>query len=231
MDFFVGGYFLVQGFHSKGIKALQMMPDIFWTCSRCFCDIYPDPTDFDPHSTHHKEMIKKLNLNQEEFKTLNSRVTDMLDKNELEWPNIFLDISAARQFYSKYLNHLPEIKLLSFALSEPYLSEYLEENKHKTGNNGCGAYTLLQRRQLVDPTAIIRGFEILGEEYGGGFHTFFCNNLQKAYVKKLGLTLNTNGLLDNYEDAIEAFNYTILDEVGAEPVYWLPWLVLEHSLI
>jgi hypothetical protein len=76
----------------------------------------------------------------------------------------------------------------------------------------------------------MRGFEILGEEWGEWFHSFVCNSLENEYVERLHLSLNKNGLIDCYEDAVRATDHTNLDEVGAEPVLWQPWLISEYPL-
>jgi hypothetical protein len=75
-----------------------------------------------------------------------------------------------------------------------------------------------------------RGYEVLGSEAGGSFHTFACHGLEADYVEKLGLSLNSNGLISDYNDAVRASDYTNLDSTGTEPVPWFPWLVFELPL-
>ena len=71
---------------------------------------------------------------------------------------------------------------------------------------------------------------LLGEEYGEWFHSFVCNALENEYLERLHISLNPNGLIDRYDDAVRAADHTNLDEVGAEPVLWLPWLISEYPL-
>ena len=234
MDFFVGGYFLVQVASSADwIKNKILLPAKFWTVSTCICEIYPDTWIFSWTSKSTKsanDYQEILKLDDEGFKSVQAWADEMFRKDELGWPNVFLNLEAARQFYVQYLRHLPDIKLLSIALSESYSMEFIEENKPQPGMGEGGVYIKLQQRQLLDNSAITRGFEVLGDEWGGQFHSFICNSLETDYAERLNISLNQNGLIDSYEDAVRAANYTNLDEVGSEPALWQPWLISEYPL-
>jgi hypothetical protein len=223
MDFVVGGYFLVQVAPSADwLKNKTLLPAKFWTVSTCICEIYPDTWIFSGTSKSTKPTINYqeiLKLDDESFKSLQATADEMFRKDE-----------TARQFYVQYLRHLPDIKLLSIALSEPDAVEFIEENKPEPGMGEGGVYIKLQQRQLLDSSAMPRGFEVLGDEWGGQFHSFICNSLETDYAERLNISLNQNGLIDSYEDAVRAANYTNLDEVGAEPALWQPWLISEYLL-
>jgi hypothetical protein len=230
MDFFVGGYFLVQGIQSADWMNKKLLPAKFWTISGCICEIYPDLWAFNWSSIPSGDYPEILNLDDKGFELLQTWADELMKKDELGWPNVFLNITIARQFYTRYLSHLPDIKLLSIGLPEAYLAEYIEENSLDPGGGAGGIYKKLQQREFVSDNEIARGFEILGEEYGGRFHSFVCNSLETNYHARLDISLNQHGLIDRYEEAVKATDYTNLDEVGAEPVLWQPWLISEHPL-
>lgn len=77
----------------------------------------------------------------------------------------------------------------------------------------------------------LRGYEILGSEIGGGFHSFVCHGFETVYPRLFGLTLNAHGLIATYPEAVEAAASTNRDSTGAEPGLWLPWLVFELPLL
>ncbi len=54
-----------------------------------------------------------------------------------------------------------------------------------------------------------------------------CNSLETDYSTKLNISFNRNGLIDNFEDAEKAADFTNSPEVGAEPVLWQPWAIIE----
>lgn len=230
MDFYVGGYYLVQGHEMPTWMREDQLPVKLWTVSPCICEIYPDSWVFSWSSSSSDNYQRDLRLDNEGMNSLQALADKLMSQEELGWPNVFLDIVVARNFYHQYLKHIPDIKLLSIALSEPYLSEFVEENRPGPNMGEGGVYKKLLQRHLRDNNAIVRGFEVLGDEYGGQFHSFICNSLQTDYSEELNIALNQNGMIDNYEDAIRAAEYTNLDEVGAEPSLWQPWLILEHPL-
>jgi hypothetical protein len=233
MDFFVGGYFLVQGVQAADWMNKALLPARFWTVSDCICTIYPSAwvyswTTKNPDTDKDYQQI--LRLGDEAFQSLQAWADEMLNKGELGWPNVFFKKETARQFNDQYLKHIPDIMLLSIAISEEYWAEFIEKNMPDEGMGEGGVYRKLLQKQLLDRESITRGFEILGDEWGGQFHSFVCNHLGKEYAEKLHITFNQYGLIDLYEDAVRATSYTNLDEVPAEPVLWQPWLISEYPL-
>ena len=233
MDFFVGGYFLVQGVQLAEQMNKTLLPTKFWTVSQCLCEIYPDSWVFSwgTKSSHDdKDYQAILKLDNDTFQLMQAWADEIFNKGELGWPYVFMNVETAQQFYTQYLQHIPDIKLLSIALADPYWAEFIEDNKPAQGKGEGGIYKKLVQKQVYDGNGIVRGFEILGEEWGEWFHSFVCNSLEDEYVERLHISLNQNGLIDRYEDAVRATYHTNLDEVGAEPVLWLPWLISEYPL-
>jgi hypothetical protein len=88
----------------------------------------------------------------------------------------------------------------------------------------------LSRRIKVAGSAVsasARGYEILGAEVGGSFHSFLCNYLEVPYQQQLQVRFNDYGLIADYADAVRAAEFTNLPTTGAEPVPWYPWVVIE----
>lgn len=74
------------------------------------------------------------------------------------------------------------------------------------------------------------GFDVLGAEGWGSYHTFACNALTRPCREHLGIVDNAYGLIDDYEQAVEACSYTLRDDMGAEPVAWYPFRVDEYPV-
>ena len=233
MKCIVGGYYLVQGTQRKGWMDENLLPSVFWSISRCICEIFPDSWVFTwvtDQTARRREAIREiLQLSEIEFFQMQTRFDRLLDNDEFGWPNVFLDADLARDFYASHLDHLPNIKLLSIALPEVYWTEFIEESAPSENVGESGVRRMLRKRQALRASASVRGFEILGFDLAG-FHSFVCNSLETDYHTRLNITLGPNGLIEDYEDAVRAADYTALDEVMAEPALWRPWLVSEHSL-
>ena len=233
MEYIIGGYYLVQGTQRKDWMDENLLPPVFWSVSRCICEIRPDSWVFtwvtEQTARQRKAMRERLQLGERDFYEMQARFDRLLDDDAFGWPNVFLDADLARDFYATYLRHLPDIKLLSIALPDVYWTAFIEETAPPENVGESGVRRMLGKRQALGASASARGFEVLGFD-GAGFHSFVCHSLETDYDTRLQITLGPNGLIEDYEDAVRAAEYTALDKVGAEPELWRPWLVSEHSL-
>ena len=154
---------------------------------------------------------------------------------ELSYPSYSESFLSEEDAY-KYLQAEPgtsaNLKLIEIGLSCEFLAVFMEETPDYRGRSQINSNnrTVFEQRRKMDLTKNFRGFDVLGFEFGG-FHSFICNSLETDFHVKLGLSLNSNGLFDKYSDAMKAADYAQDPEVGAEPVLWLPWAVLEAPII
>jgi hypothetical protein len=230
--FYVGGFYLVEG-TTDFPKHRPNVPSPLWTVSTCICDLYPDVWAF-PWATVTPDTLgdrqQHLQLTDASFARVRAECDQALNNHLLGWPDVWLSLTEARTFYWRYLQHLDAIKLLTIALPTAHWEEAVHDLAPLDGYAGGGVYQLLKQRQTLPDGYVARGYDILGSEYGGSFHSFFCNGLEQAYRDVLHLPLNAYGLIDQHESAREATHYTNLETTGAEPVPWYPWLVVEYPL-
>jgi hypothetical protein len=59
------------------------------------------------------------------------------------------------------------------------------------------------------------------------FHTWLCHNEAVDACKRFGITLNRNGFIDSFVDAVRVTEN--LKASGAEPPIWEPWLVEQYG--
>ncbi len=164
MDFFVGGYFLVQGVQSPDRMNKTLLPSKLWTVSQCLCEIYPDNWVFSwgtKSPNDNKDYQAILKLDDDTFKLMQAWADEMFSKGELGWPYVFMNVATAQHFCLQYLQNIPDIKLLSIALSDTYWAEFIENNKPEPGRGAGGIYQKLLQKQVYDGNAITRGFELL----------------------------------------------------------------------
>jgi len=91
-----------------------------------------------------------------------------------------------------------------------------------------GIYQMLCRNISLTGDGMERGYDILRYRQEGTFHSFACNSLEKDYKTKLGIELNSCGLIDSLEAAEKATQYTTLKTIQTEITVWRPWLVVEY---
>lgn len=232
MDFYFGGYYLIEGAVRSEWMAQDLLPHKIYTPSSCICKQHPDYIAL-PWVTAseeaHKVYREGLQLSEEEYLEMQIYVEEAFDKEEYGWFSIFLDLKVAREFAHRFLQKIPDIKLMGLGLTDEFRQFLLQESKPKDGQGALGIYLALKSGQLIDIKTGFRGFEILGWNYSE-FHSFICNSLERKFVDELNIKLNENGLIDDWRDASRAADYTNNPDTGAEPVMWSPWAIVEIPL-
>lgn len=82
---------------------------------------------------------------------------------------------------------------------------------------------LLVARSPMPPRARLRGFEVIGLEFGmAGVHSWLCHSYEIEVAAALGIRPNRWGLLDNHEQAhlVLAWMMDRPDDQAPEPVFW-----------
>ena len=189
------------------------------TVSTCICNQYPSlyGSFWPNHSQEQIEYQKQLQLSNKEFKDMKETVSFLFNENKLEHDSRFAELSDAKDFYNKYLYHLPSLQIVSIALEDGYRDIFVNEIKDM--NN---IYSSLKATPV---DGILLGYDILGWDYGS-FHTYLCNGLDKDIMESFPLKVNELGLIQNPYMQIKKFAEYIADM--GEPVVWLPFAVYMH---
>jgi len=230
-NYYLGGYYLVKGSELQEAMNKDVLPSMIFSVSSCICKIYPGIWALSQVKSSEEEIEhvkEELNLDNSGFFELQRYVDLLFNSNRFGWPDVFLDINTAKEFYNKYLKHMSHIKLLAIGLSKEYADKFLDREKPLYGYGKPGVYENLWARKYME-TSKERGFEILGYD-SGSFHSFICNGLENDYRDRLNIRLNGNGLIELYEEAVRASEYTMRNDVDAEPVQWMPWIIYEYIL-
>lgn len=230
MDYVSGGFRLVRGFPRAEWMAATL-PSTLWTISGCICDTLPDSWALS-WSQDAPEVLAEarqlLGLTSGEFATMREYVEQLYVDGRFGWPDVFLDLAAAREFRRKYCRGVRGVRLLGIALATPLVEQFLIDATPFKSQEEPGVFRAVSARRPPPHDGSIRGFEVLGYEDHGGFHSFVCNGLEREYAS-LGIRLNEFGLMDDFADAERADEFTNLESTGAEPVPWEAWRIDEYD--
>jgi len=228
-NFYIGGYFLVKPANVSDWQNMELLPKIIYTPCDCICDVYPGSEGLSWTSDtkeNKKKWEKELGVSDENAKDIRKFCDKLFELEKLGWSSIFLDLESVYRF-KNFINPTvsKDWKILCIATTQKYVEDF---NKEVNSNDGQDGVCIMLRKEIICPDIMngFRGFEILGFEYGG-CHSFMCNSLETDYSTKLNISFNRNGLIDNFEDAEKAGDFTNSPEVGAEPVLWQPWAIIE----
>jgi hypothetical protein len=148
------------------------------------------------------------------------------------WSHAFLDRAAAQEFRDLFLPE--DFRLLRIGLPESLvpslmtLAAPLPQQPGYAANGATAVYQALLKRQPL-PAGERLGFEVLGyDRYGGGFHSYRCNSLEKEFAN-LGARFNPTGLIDDEPAALRCAEFANSPEVSTCADGWHPWLIVEHA--
>ena len=155
-------------------------------------------------------------------------VTGRLDTS-VGWPHVLLSLATARELCQKFIKERSRCVLLGIGLPNQYVEQFLAEEKPAAGDGTPGVYHAVNGRHALEPDGQVLGYEILGYEYGT-FHSWLCNQLEKAVHQQLQIRPNPHGFVGSLSEAERAVEYCSRDDVKAEPALWLPWLIVKYPV-
>jgi hypothetical protein len=230
VEFYLGGYYLIEGSPIENWMSHELLPSQIFTPSSCICNLHPEDICLSWMNGEDKVRAayrKKLGITKKQFIELQGDVDALFNQEKYGWLQVFSEIKEARKYYQNWLVDIPNIKLVAIAVNGEHRNIFLNEEKQEGENAGSyGIWQILKKKQPIDITQGLLGYEVLGFEMGG-FHSFICNSLENEFSEKLGISLNNHGLIQKYSEASKAADYTQMPSVGSEPALWQPWAIIE----
>lgn len=221
------GFYLIEETERAEYMSKEIVPQKLISLSSCICEKFPDYWAYqgDKNAIKDAERISlKYGIDKEIMTKLAEEIYQKSEKS-IGWPNVFYDKETAIEFYRKFFTKIPNVKLIEVGIEEKYSQKLTKEAQ----NDGFGLIKKLIKKSEILKNGKILGYDAVGYEYGFSC-SFLCNELEKDYKEKFNIMLNEMGLFGNYEEAETAVEYNLRDDVGAEPILWLPWIVIEHEL-
>lgn len=232
MKYVSGGYYIISSIERPDYVDKEVIPNTIFSASECICDIHPSINILWGQSKKEKELYaEQLKISQSTYQDIENWVGDMFEEEVFAFPQLFTTVDLAKEFYNKFLNHLTDIQIIGIGLPEKYVDEFIEyeEMINKTEKERYGIEKLLLRNVEVDnKEAKMIGYEVLGFEFGT-FHSYLCNGLEKDFKKHFNFVLNENGFIPTLEESARYCVYSNDEDVGTEPVLWLPWAIFKYT--
>jgi hypothetical protein len=228
---YLGGYYLMK---LRPIKFGTLTDSIIYTCSDCINDNLIESWAY-TWTTNNNDQIEAIkndySIDDDSVFSIRSWVDEKFEENLIGWPDIFVDIETAVAYKQNFFSHLTDIKLFALYFNETEAERILQEFKPKSEKEGeSGLYKMLSKR-IVDKDNMnetLIGFDIIGIENGGDFHSFHCHDIGQELLDKFGFTFNKYGLIEQCNDWTPLLDYFNDDENGCEPV---PWFLAMTKLI
>ena len=221
MKYYIGAYYLLK---LKPVEYGTIKGSEIYTCSRCINDSFFDSWAISWATTEKKELEETkqtFNLTDKNVEEIQVWADKKLDEEKLGWINTFSDLKTLTEYKEKFFPNDSEFEILSISFPESDLSEALEMTKPTESNSGeIGIYSKLKNKELDLEKDEFLGYDIIGIEISGDFHSFHCNDLANDLKNKFRLKINEYGLIENCENWKEIMEFMNDQANGFEPVPW-----------
>lgn len=128
MHYLSAGYYLILPTLRKEYMDKAIVPESLLSVSECICTHYPDISILWGNSELKKDRyMDQLGLSLTIFQLLEQWIEEHRKTGDMLFPQVFSNLNAAQTFVDRFLNHLPDIRIISLGLPEQYKVDFLED--------------------------------------------------------------------------------------------------------
>lgn len=221
MKNYIGAYYLIKlrkaefGGTHKG-KELH-------TCSTCINDSYFDAWSIswaEDGKNISSETKSDFNLDDKLITKIHNWTDEKLEKNKIGWICTFADLETLTGYKNSFF---PKSKseTLSMNFPESERKEFLNLfNPEKTSYGEIGLSINLKKEVEENRDELTLGYDLIGVESSGEFHTFHCHDLASDLIQKFGIEINEFGLISENDKWNEMVKYMNEEKNGFESCPW-----------
>jgi hypothetical protein len=224
-----GGYVLVVPFMVPEELANPRLPERMISADSFLAAIGPGPWALpwvDQSEAHRRERAA-FGIDEVSLPEVFTWMEEKRNAGEWGWPRIFTGLPPAREFLARF-HPTAGPTIIGLGLALEFLDPLLDEHPDEPGMAVYGYVQTLRRGQPLAAGGVELGYEILGEDLGGDFHSWHVNYLEPLVHQELGFEVNRYGLIDDLQAARSAAEFIGRPDVPSEPVSWRPWLLVAY---
>lgn len=222
--YYLGGYFLIKN------KTFGWSPDtngIVQSCSSCINTQVFDYWCWSPSNDRLTENDKTdLGLDAGKIRAIQAWTVNKYKHGELRWGRVFSDLETVQVFNNLFFAYQDDLHIQAIYLSEQDTQSLITDFDHEEVNGGRFSiwHILRERiREVPDSDEELLGYDLIGMDIGGSFHSFHCHGISGIYeelAKQFGLTLNQYGLFSHIPNPQSILSYLNSRTARVEPVPW-----------
>jgi hypothetical protein len=223
-----GGFYVTRLLtRPDGLQHEAPLPEQLLTLSSCLTEFLPAEWALEWSScspAERVEAIEKLGITSEHLAPLTTWATAAFNRGDLGWPCVWQSLEAARSIKSTFAGTNSRLVIVELGVSKDCAERLVEELAPKPREGESGVYSRLKSSAPLSDEGASVGWEPLGMNGSGTYHSWLCNGLQDDCLAQLGVAPGPLGLLALEKDA-RALIALIEQGLGAEPGFWFPGLL------
>lgn len=177
-----------------------------------------------------------MGLNEEIIKQIHIWADQRYNEGKLGFGNVFAELEMSIDFKNQFYKGRNDIEIYGIEFSETETNNLIKDfapGKNHGFNFNNGQFSLrdnlLKKNDITDNTiSDFLGFDFIGVECDGSFHSFYCHDLTKELIDKFGLTLNEHGLFKAVPNSELISDFLNAPKNFLEPV---PWYIVKVKKI
>ena len=221
MKYYLGSYYLykIEPADYGSIKGSKI-----FTCSNCINSSYLDSWSIswaEDGKNIKDDIRKEFKLSEQRINEIHNWTDNKLEKNKIGWINTFSDQKTVLDYKKSFFSEEKDLQILSINFPETEKNKalnILSPTNEKSGE--IGIYQNLKKEIQENTKEERLGFDLIGIEPGGDFHSFHCHDLKNDLISKFKIEINNKGLIQEDKNWKEMVNYMNKSENGFEPVPW-----------
>ena len=232
----------MDSYYTAGYYVLKvLLQDQAWlhgksvvTCSSCINQLAFDYWCFGWGSKPSAKDIKELDLSEDQINSITKWTNDRYRKEEIAFDRVFPTLELASEYKSEFFPGRQDISIYCIDFPESdrirLINDFAPGVKNgydkSDGKIGLRQNLLKGKKTLEDDRIHFLGFDLIGVEVDGGFHSFHCHCIYNILESQFGLKMNDHGLFDDIPDPESLRHY--LNEPDT-PVEDVPWYIVKVS--
>lgn len=225
-----GGFYIVELVARPPGLGDELLPERMLTLSACLAAFLPEAWALEWCGASPEERAAgaaRLGIAEQHVPDVVAAMTEEFANGTLGWPNVWMDVSAARAAARRFGLSADRVALIELGVPASSVAglEVALAPGPSEGEPGLRAW--LARGAPTRDDGVPLGWELLGAERGGSLHSWLCNYLHVDASSRLGVRPAALGLLGSEADAL-AVEALIAADGRAEPVPWFRAQLRRH---
>lgn len=230
MNYYLGAYHLLK---LKPLNFGKFKGKKVLTGSRCLNESY-----FDAWSLSWTEDgMKNLSEPKEEFNISESKIKEIqkwsdpkFNDKRLGWINTFNDIETLKEYKTRFFDSVTDFEIIGIYFSENSIQGFIDEFEPQLDKTGeIGILDCLKQKTIEEfEDEEFIGYDLIGMEFSGDYHSFHCYDNADDMINKFGLRLNERGLINEFDNKQALLEYANNPDNGLP---FVPWYLVKVKRI
>ena len=169
-----------------------------YTCSTCINDSFIDDWSLSWTESGKKvndETKSSFNINEMQIINIQKWADQKFEEEKIGWISTFTDLKTLIEYKNLFFPK-DRAEILSINFPETETEELLSLfNSEESSFQEIGLSNNLKNRILENENDKTIGYDLIGIEVSGDFHSFHCHNLATELIEKFGIEINEFGLI------------------------------------